>query len=143
MFILTTANIRLYIQLVHKVRSGMTVEQAVDDIISRGVSELRKNAFGDDAEDAKNLPWSREQAWAVMKQLAKRTEMPYHDVLLEFPFKGDETPLREMEHAELITVNTENGEHLLWWMYARSLMRFNVRATLNDSARQAGVQIRF
>lgn len=90
----------------------MTVEQAVDDIISRGVSELRKNAFGDDAEDAKNLPWSREQAWAVMKQLARRTEMPYHDVLIDFPFKGDETPLREMEHAELITVNTENGECL-------------------------------
>ena len=36
----------------------MTVEQAVDDIIARGESELRKNAFGDDAEDAKSLVFS-------------------------------------------------------------------------------------
>ena len=61
--------------MIHKVRSGMTVEQAVDDIISRGVSELRKSAFGDDAEDAKSLPWTREQAWKLMKELAKRNEV--------------------------------------------------------------------
>ncbi|GJE86794.1 exonuclease [Phanerochaete sordida] len=95
--------------LIHKIRSGMTVEQAVDDIISRGVSELRKNAFGDDADDAKNLPWTREQAWKLMKELAKRSEIPYHDVLMDFPFKGDEGPLREMEHAEFIAINTTNG----------------------------------
>lgn len=70
-------------QLMHKVRSGMTVEDAVNDIITRGVSELRKNAFGDDAEDAKNLAWSREQAWAIMKQLAKRSEVR----LRQFPAK--------------------------------------------------------
>ena len=117
-------------------RSGMGAEEAVDDIVLRGVSELRKNAFGDDVEDAKSLPWSREQAWTLMKQLSKQTEVrplafpnilagpvieccavpwtrvlqiPYHEVLLEFPFKGDETPLRHMEHAELITIGTLNG----------------------------------
>lgn len=67
-------------QLIHKIRSGMTVKEAVDDIVARGVSELRKSAFGDDAEDAKNLPWSREQAWILMKQLAKKPEVrrPVH-----------------------------------------------------------------
>ena len=53
----------------------MTVQEAVDDIITRGISELRKNAFGDDTEDAKNLPWTREQAWILMKQLAKKPEV--------------------------------------------------------------------
>lgn len=53
----------------------MTVEQAVEDVIHRGVSELRKSAFGDDNEEAKNLPWSREQAWFLMKQLAKKGEV--------------------------------------------------------------------
>ena len=53
----------------------MTVQEAVDDIVARGVSELRKSAFGDDAEDAKNLAWSREQAWVLMKQLAKKREV--------------------------------------------------------------------
>ena len=53
----------------------MSVQEAVDDVISRGVSELRKNAFGDDVEDAKSLPWTREQAWFLMKQLAKQPEV--------------------------------------------------------------------
>jgi hypothetical protein len=37
--------------------------------------ELRKNAFGDDSEDAKTIPWSREQAWGLLKQFATRSEV--------------------------------------------------------------------
>ena len=37
-------------------------------------------------------------------------QIPYHDLLLDYPFKGDEAALRSMEHAELITINTSNGE---------------------------------
>jgi hypothetical protein len=106
------------------------VQEAVEDIISRGVGELRKNAFGDDLEDSKALPWTREQAWVVLKQLSKQEEvgsytisfayycpnndpfalqLPYYDLLIEFPFKGDDTALRNMEHAELITISTHNG----------------------------------
>ena len=62
-------------QLVHKVSNGQSVEDAVEDIIGRGVNELRKNAFGEDAEDAKSLQWSREQAWAVIKALSKQEEV--------------------------------------------------------------------
>ncbi|KAF7974077.1 hypothetical protein HWV62_13499 [Athelia sp. TMB] len=95
--------------LIRKVQSGQNVREAVLDIISRGVGELRKNAFGDDAEDAKSLPWSQEQAWRVLKQLSIKEEVPYHDLLIQFPFKGNETPLKSMEHAELISINTSNG----------------------------------
>ncbi|OBZ75791.1 Mitochondrial escape protein 2 [Grifola frondosa] len=96
-------------RLIHKVRNGQLVEEAVEDIITGGVSELRKNAFGDDVEDSKNLQWTREQAWILMKQLSKQPEISYHEVLLEFPFKGDEAPLRSMEHAELIAIVSTNG----------------------------------
>ncbi|KAK7048069.1 mitochondrial escape protein 2 [Favolaschia claudopus] len=95
--------------LIYKVRSGAAVEDAVEEIIIREVNEVSKKAFGDDAENARNLPWSREQAWALFKLLAGRSEVLYHDVLLEFPFKGDEAPLRSMEHAELISIGTHNG----------------------------------
>ncbi|KAH7889953.1 RNA12 protein-domain-containing protein [Phlebopus sp. FC_14] len=95
--------------LIHKVRSGQSIEEAVEDIISRGVGELRKNAFGEDIDDAKSLPWSREQAWTVLKQLSQKAELPYYDVLSGFPFKGDELPLRSMEHTELISIGTLNG----------------------------------
>jgi hypothetical protein len=67
-------------QLIRKVRSGQQVQEAVEDIISRGVSELRKNAFGDDNEDSKTLPWSREQAWLVLKQLSKQEEVRYYSI---------------------------------------------------------------
>ncbi|KAF9557696.1 hypothetical protein CPC08DRAFT_640029 [Agrocybe pediades] len=95
--------------LIHKVRSGMKVDEAVNDIINRGAAELRKNAFGEDADDAKSLPWTRYQAWKVLKLLAKSPEVGYYDVLVDFPFKGDENALRGMEHAELITILTKDG----------------------------------
>jgi hypothetical protein len=57
------------------VRNGQGVQEAVEDIIHRDVGELRKNAFGDDSEDAKNLPWSREQAWTLVKKLSKVDEV--------------------------------------------------------------------
>lgn len=55
--------------------NGQGVAEAVEDIVVRGVSELRKSAFGDDVDDAKSLAWSREQAWAVLKLLAKKPEV--------------------------------------------------------------------
>ena len=71
-------------QLVHKVNAGQQVEDAVEDIITRGVNELRRTAFGEDAEDAKTFSWSREQAWALLKQLAKKIEVgrPYLDAVM-------------------------------------------------------------
>ena len=87
----------------------MKVDEAVEDIINRGVAELRKNAFGEDADDAKNLPWTRYQAWKVLKSLSKSTDVGYHEILVDFPFKGDEMALRNMEHAELISISTQDG----------------------------------
>jgi len=37
-------------------------------------------------------------------------KISYHDLLLDFPFKGDEMALRNMEHAELISIITQNGK---------------------------------
>lgn len=47
----------------------------MEDIIASSVGTLRKNAFGEDIDDAKSLPWSREQAWIVLKQLAHKPEV--------------------------------------------------------------------
>jgi RNA12 protein len=98
-----------FLQLIHKVRAGQKPTEAVEDIIRQGVSELRKRAFGDDADDARSLAWSREQAWAVLRALASRDTVPYHETLMNAPFKGEEGPLRSMEQAEMITVDTQDG----------------------------------
>jgi hypothetical protein len=111
-------------QLIHKIRAGQRVEDAVEEIIDRGVGELRKKAFGDDEEDSK--PWTREQAWKIVKLLSKQSEVSqyrvhmcpperpsfqvsYYDVLLDVPFKGEESALREMEHFEIISIGILNG----------------------------------
>lgn len=58
-----------------KVVSGQNIDEAVEDIIQRSGTELRKNVFGDDAEEAAHLPWSRQQAWYLTKALAKENEV--------------------------------------------------------------------
>ncbi|PWN36183.1 uncharacterized protein FA14DRAFT_146408 [Meira miltonrushii] len=94
--------------LVQKVGLGYTVESAVKDIIARTVIEIRKNAFGDDLEDAKALPWSRGQAWLIVEKLANKGELPYYS-LLHDGLKGDENALKAMEQAELISVRHIDG----------------------------------
>lgn len=64
--------------LVYKVRTGSSIKEAVDDIVRRNVVELRKQAFGDDAEDAKSLPWTRAQAWKIVSDLARSGEVREH-----------------------------------------------------------------
>ena len=88
------------------------MEEAVEDIIARGVVELRKNAFGDDVDDVKGLAWTQEQAWKVIKMLSQSQDVPYYDMLIGFPFKGDEGALRNMEHAELIAIDTKDGMYV-------------------------------
>ncbi|KAF5324550.1 hypothetical protein D9611_004476 [Ephemerocybe angulata] len=95
--------------LIHKIRNGQDVQDAVEEIVNQNVSELRKNAFGDDMDDAKSLPWSREQVWHIINLLSKKPEIAYYDIIADFPFKGDETALRNMEHAELISITTKDG----------------------------------
>jgi hypothetical protein len=53
----------------------MPVEMAVDDIVARGVGELRKSAFGEDVEDTKTMTWSKEQVYYIIKQLSKANEV--------------------------------------------------------------------
>lgn len=40
------------------------------------------------------------------------SKIPYADTLLEYPFKGDDAPLREMEKAEIIAIVTDSSELL-------------------------------
>ncbi|BGP44021.1 mitochondrial escape protein 2 [Rhodotorula kratochvilovae] len=94
--------------LVQKIRAGQTVDEAVDDIIQRNASEIRKNFFGDDEEEAKGLKWSRGQAWAMVTGLSEQGELKYGETLLT-TFGGDDAPLRALESASLISVHHVNG----------------------------------
>lgn len=51
-------------------------------------------------------PWHSTEWTRLLSQIS------YHEVLTDFPFKneGDETSLRSMELAELVTIGTVNGQ---------------------------------
>ncbi|EPQ25968.1 uncharacterized protein PFL1_06423 [Pseudozyma flocculosa PF-1] len=94
--------------LVQKVSIGQSVEAAVEEIISRTVVELRKNAFGEDSTETKHLPWKGSQAWKLIKILADKEEVNYYG-LLHDSFKGDEAALKALEGAEIVSVRHVNG----------------------------------
>ncbi|CEH19455.1 hypothetical protein CBOM_06777 [Ceraceosorus bombacis] len=94
--------------LTEKLGLGQNVPDAVEDIVTRTVVELRKNAFGDDLEDAKSLPWKRGQAWTIVEQLSKGDELAYYG-LLHDAFKGDEAAVKALEQAEIISVKHADG----------------------------------
>lgn len=96
-------------ELLVKLRSGLTITDSVDDILTRTQIELRKSMYGDDASEAATLPWTRPQAWKIVSSLAAKGEVSYSSLLLAFPFKGHEDQLRSLEQAEFITITYLNG----------------------------------
>lgn len=62
--------------------------------------------------DSSNKPWTREQAWHLIKSLANTEDgvLPYHKVLLSGQFKEEgEAALQALEQAELICISSING----------------------------------
>lgn len=83
---------------------------SVEDILTRTQIELRKSMYGDDAEEAKTLPWTRAQAFKIVSSLAAKGEgLSYSSLLLAFPFKSHEDQLKALEAAEFITITYVNG----------------------------------
>lgn len=56
-------------------RTEKLMRSLLADIISRSSTEIIKNCFGDDQEEAKSMPWTREQVWFLVKKLSKAREV--------------------------------------------------------------------
>ncbi|KAK4684547.1 U4/U6 small nuclear ribonucleoprotein PRP31, partial [Tremellales sp. Uapishka_1] len=128
--------------LVYKVRTGSTIQDAIDDIILRNVVELRKQAFGDDTEDAKALAWTRSQAWKVVSELAKHGETSYANLLQEFPFKGAESSLKALEEHELVSVTYVDGRASKV-KPGKPVFRYAFEDLVNDPVFKASCQIEY
>lgn len=117
-----------------KIGAGLEVDEAVEDIVSRNATEIRQTFFngggGGSEKDGEKKGWNREQAWKVMVGLTKEDEvslcfgdyccacvdvlcpyeqLKYADILVNPPFKSDETALRALENAEMITITHRDG----------------------------------
>ncbi|KDE03772.1 hypothetical protein MVLG_05774 [Microbotryum lychnidis-dioicae p1A1 Lamole] len=95
--------------LVSKIHAGAEPNEAVQDIVSRNATEIRKTFFGDDESEAKGLKWTREQAWKILTGLTGQEELKYADVLFNAPFKSDEAALRSLENSEFIIISHRDG----------------------------------
>lgn len=100
--------------LARRLKSGQSPKRAVDEIIEQSASEIIKVYFPTTAGDKK---WSPEQAWYLVREIAKKESLRYNEVLLSNTFAASTTPgasnpelvLESLANAELITVTAHKG----------------------------------
>lgn len=103
--------------LARRIKGGQTPRRAVDEIIDQSATEIVKmfllgNKKGDEAQT-----WSTEQAWYLIKSLARSGSLRYNEILLSDTFASSttaeaangEAALEGLASAELITIKTQHG----------------------------------
>lgn len=90
--------------LARRLKTGESPRGAVQEIIAQSASEILKMYIMDPARQK----WTPTQAWTLIKSLAEKAELRYHEVLLDDIFGGSvaagEATLQALEQAELITI---------------------------------------
>lgn len=69
-------------------------------------------------------------------------QVPYYDMLIDFPFKGDDSALRGMENAELIAIGTYEGRPSTI-RPGKPVYRWVFERLVNDTVFQATQEIAF
>jgi hypothetical protein len=100
--------------LARRLKSGQSPKRAVAEIIEQSASEIIKVYLPMTASEKK---WSAEQAWYLIKEIAKKESLRYNEVLLSGTFASSttaaasngETALESLANAELITVTSHKG----------------------------------
>lgn len=91
--------------LARRIKTGETPTKAVNEIIDQSASEILKMYIFGAEDDGGKRHWNAEQAWMLIKELAKKESLRYNEVLLDDILKtGGESALRALEQAELISI---------------------------------------
>ncbi|KAK6437551.1 mitochondrial escape protein 2 [Oleoguttula sp. CCFEE 5521] len=92
--------------LARRIKAGETPNKAVKEMIDQGASEVIKMYINSN----ESRKWTNQQAWSLIKGLAKNEALRYNEVLLADAFgSGGEEALAALEQAELISIQTQNG----------------------------------
>ncbi|KAI8630860.1 RNA12 protein-domain-containing protein [Xylariaceae sp. FL1651] len=102
--------------LARRMKAGQSPRQAVAEITEQSASEILKMFLlpGKSTGDGDHK-WSMEQAWYLVKALAKHEMLRYNEVLLSNTFASSlsapdgEAALEGLANAELITVRSSHG----------------------------------
>lgn len=105
--------------LARRLKVGQSPKKAVSDIIEQSASEIIRMFLltGNKPGDATEKKWSTEQAWYLIKEIAKNDSLRYNGVLLANTFASStttaasnpEAALEALSNAELITVKSQHG----------------------------------
>ena len=106
--------------LARRLKAGQTPREAVAEITDQSASEILKMFLlpGGKSSAGENRRWSTEQAWYLIKALAKQDSLRYHEVLLSDTFKSSlsapastdaESAIEALADAELVSVAASRG----------------------------------
>ncbi|KAJ2334635.1 mitochondrial escape protein 2, partial [Coemansia sp. RSA 2681] len=95
--------------LVQKVKAGEGMEAALEDIVQRAITEVRKHAFANDSEVGQCAhTWSPEQFWYLLTELARHESVEYDRMRNSALFAGNDSALLGLAEAQLITMVYDN-----------------------------------
>lgn len=101
--------------LARRLKAGQTPREAVEEITEQSASEILKMFLLPGKTNNEDRKWTVEQAWYLVKALAGRDSLRYHEVLLSDTFKSSlrapdaEAALEGLAGGELISVTTAHG----------------------------------
>ena len=104
--------------LARRLKSGQSPKRAVDEIIEQGAFDvLRMFLLAKKPADGAEQKWSPEQAWYLVKEIARAGSLRYNEVLLSKTFASSTAPgagnaeaaLESLAAAELISVSAYRG----------------------------------
>jgi len=91
--------------VIANVEAGQNSYIVLNEMIEKSKENIRRTGFGDNLLGVNpRVPWPKNLMWNVMCELKKRPTVPYDEMLLNI-FLGNETYLRAMIQAKLLTVN--------------------------------------
>ncbi|KAJ2682487.1 mitochondrial escape protein 2 [Coemansia spiralis] len=94
---------------VQKVKAGESIGAAIEDIIQRSITEIRKHAFDNDSEVGQcKHTWSPEQFWYLLTELARHESVEYDRMRNSALFAGNDSALLGLAEAQLITMVYDN-----------------------------------
>eukprot|EP00842_Homolaphlyctis_polyrhiza_P006294 jgi/Hompol1/6666/HPOL_005049-RA len=82
--------------------------EAFEDMVHRAITELRKIGLNEEGLQ-QSRAWTDIQFWKVVQMLSKFEEVPFDNLCAHPIFKGDATPLTQMERQGLVILNHVNG----------------------------------
>ncbi|KAF0635146.1 hypothetical protein FPSE5266_11608 [Fusarium pseudograminearum] len=102
--------------LARRLRTGQSPKQAVDEIVSETATDIVRIFLLGKPSDIDGKNFSSQQAWHLVKSLAKNPKLRYNEVLLSTPFSSAapagsnaDAAIDSLVSTELIAVKTYQG----------------------------------